>query len=76
MHAKGEVGDALIAQEIGDRPFRQVMGFNADEVSLRVEADGGVLQAQHPSGDVRMGAHPVQVRIPGPHRHRETAELE
>ncbi|MGW3149784.1 hypothetical protein ACWDG1_35000 [Streptomyces sp. NPDC001177] len=33
LHAKGEVGDALIAQEIGDRPFRQVMGFNADEVS-------------------------------------------
>jgi hypothetical protein len=26
LHAKGEVGDALIAQEIGDRPFRQVMG--------------------------------------------------
>ncbi|MFD4604355.1 hypothetical protein ACFWPQ_40860 [Streptomyces sp. NPDC058464] len=37
LHAKGEVGDALIAQEIGGRPFRQVMGFNADEVprSLR-----------------------------------------
>ncbi|MGX1266995.1 hypothetical protein [Streptomyces phaeoluteigriseus] len=33
LHAKGEVGDALIAQEIGDRPFRQVMGFNADEIS-------------------------------------------
>ncbi|MDH6222831.1 hypothetical protein [Streptomyces pseudovenezuelae] len=31
LHAKGEVGDALIAQEIGDRPFRQVTGFNADE---------------------------------------------
>lgn len=29
LHAKGEVGDAWIDQEIGDRPFRQVMGFNA-----------------------------------------------
>ncbi|MEV7872581.1 hypothetical protein AB0P17_42220 [Streptomyces sp. NPDC088124] len=37
LHAKGEVGDAWIEREIGDRPFRQVMGFNADEVgrSLR-----------------------------------------
>lgn len=40
LHAKGEVGDALIAQELGDRPFRQVMGFNADETgrSRRDEA--------------------------------------
>ncbi|MER6030656.1 hypothetical protein [Streptomyces sp. NPDC001851] len=40
LHAKGEVGDALIAQEIGNQPFRHVMGFNADEVgrSLRDEA--------------------------------------
>lgn len=39
LHAKGEVGDALIAEEIGNRPFRQVMGFHADEVgrSLRDE---------------------------------------
>ncbi|MFD3583222.1 hypothetical protein [Streptomyces sp. NPDC058683] len=29
LHTKGEVGDALIAQEIGGRPLRQVMGFNA-----------------------------------------------
>ncbi|MCX4564328.1 hypothetical protein OHA02_50305 [Streptomyces phaeochromogenes] len=40
LHAKGEVGDAWIDQEIGDRPFRQVMGFNADEAgrSRRDEA--------------------------------------
>ncbi|MGW8729277.1 hypothetical protein ACWGNF_25010 [Streptomyces sp. NPDC055808] len=40
LHAKGEVGDAWIDQEIGNRPFRQVMGFNADEAgrSRRDEA--------------------------------------
>ncbi|MFF4755243.1 hypothetical protein ACWD5R_35165 [Streptomyces sp. NPDC002514] len=31
LYAKGEVGDTWIDQNIGARPFRQVMGFNADE---------------------------------------------
>ncbi|MEU6609680.1 hypothetical protein ABZ922_32310 [Streptomyces shenzhenensis] len=39
-----------------------------------VEADRRVLQAQHPSGDVRVPAHPFQVRVHGAHRHGKTTE--
>jgi hypothetical protein len=53
LHAKGEVGDALIAQELGDQPFRQVMGFNADEAgrSLRDE-----VASKNP---LRQGVYPL-----------------
>lgn len=38
LKAKGTVLDHWIEQELGDRPFRHVMGFNADELN-RVERD-------------------------------------
>lgn len=53
LHAKGEVGDALIAREIGDRPFRQVMGFNADE-ALRSFRDQAA--SKNP---LRQGVYPL-----------------
>ncbi|MCW8382456.1 hypothetical protein [Streptomyces justiciae] len=53
LHAKGEVGDALIAQEIGDRPFRQVMGFNADEVPRSLRDRGA---SKNP---LRQGLYPL-----------------
>ncbi|MFF1276961.1 hypothetical protein ACFVZC_26660 [Streptomyces marokkonensis] len=31
MRAEGEVGDRWLVQVMGGRPFRQIMGFNADE---------------------------------------------
>ncbi|MEU0031777.1 hypothetical protein [Streptomyces sp. NPDC006335] len=53
LHAKGEVGDALIARELGDRPFRQVMGFNADE-ALRSQRDEAA--SKNPQ---RQGVYPL-----------------
>ncbi|MGK3943326.1 hypothetical protein ABK046_33415 [Streptomyces caeruleatus] len=53
LHAKGEVGDALIAREIGDRPFRQVMGFNADE-AFRSQRDEAA--SKNP---LRQGVYPL-----------------
>ncbi|MZE80918.1 hypothetical protein GTY57_29405 [Streptomyces sp. SID5475] len=38
LHAKAEVGDRFTAAASGGRPFRQVIGFNADETG-RAEAD-------------------------------------
>ncbi|GAB1331777.1 hypothetical protein [Streptomyces sennicomposti] len=35
LRAKGEVGDRWITQVFGGRPFRQIMGFNADEEGRR-----------------------------------------
>ncbi|MEU6610301.1 hypothetical protein ABZ922_35535 [Streptomyces shenzhenensis] len=35
LRAKGDVGDRWIAPAMGGRPFRQVMGFNADEAGRR-----------------------------------------
>ncbi|MER5995888.1 hypothetical protein [Streptomyces viridosporus] len=35
LRAKGEVGDRWLTQEMGGRPFRQIMGFNADEPGRR-----------------------------------------
>ncbi|MCX5425960.1 hypothetical protein [Streptomyces sp. NBC_00078] len=53
LHAKGEVGDALVAEEIGDRPFRQVMGFNADEVGRSLR-DGAANK-----NPLRQGVYPL-----------------
>ncbi|MEU9412256.1 hypothetical protein AB0E08_42090 [Streptomyces sp. NPDC048281] len=53
LHAKGEVGDALIAQEIGGRPFRQVMGFNADEIPRSLRDRGA---SKNP---LRQGVYPL-----------------
>lgn len=38
LKSKGVVIDTWLAQEMGDEPFRQVMGFNADEQG-RIERD-------------------------------------
>lgn len=35
LWAKGDVGDWWLTQVFGGRPFRQIMGFNADEVGRR-----------------------------------------
>jgi hypothetical protein len=35
LRAKGEVGDRWLMQVMGGRPFRQIMGFNADEPGRR-----------------------------------------
>ncbi|WP_217137265.1 hypothetical protein [Streptomyces sp. AC558_RSS880] len=35
LRAKGEVGDRWLVQVMGGRPFRQIMGFNADEPGRR-----------------------------------------
>ncbi|MEW2078124.1 hypothetical protein AB0941_31770 [Streptomyces sp. NPDC013433] len=35
LRAKGEVGDRWLVQMMGGRPFRQIMGFNADEPGRR-----------------------------------------
>ncbi|MEU0949853.1 hypothetical protein ABZ379_45435 [Streptomyces canus] len=35
LWAKGDVGDWWLAQAFGGRPFRQIMGFNADEEGRR-----------------------------------------
>ncbi len=43
LWAKGAVGDWWLAQAFGGRPFRQIMGFNADEDGRRLfllSADG------------------------------------
>jgi hypothetical protein len=53
LHAKGEVGDALVAQEIGGRPFRQVMGFNADEIPRSLRDRGA---SKNP---LRQGVYPL-----------------
>lgn len=53
LHAKGEVGDALIAQEIDGRPFRQVMGFNADEIPRSLRDRGA---SKNP---LRQGVYPL-----------------
>lgn len=55
---KGQVIDAWLAQEMGGAPFRQVMGFNADEQG-RVDRDqcygGDARHAEYPLLDWGMG---------------------
>ncbi|MFF0386807.1 hypothetical protein [Streptomyces sp. NPDC004286] len=53
LHAKGEVGDMLIAQAVGNRPFRQVMGFNADEVGRSLTDE---VASKNP---LRQGVYPL-----------------
>lgn len=38
LHSKGDVLDAWVAEELGDSPYRHVIGFNADE-GRRVKKD-------------------------------------
>lgn len=59
----GEDGPVLAAA--GVELFQQASA--AEQVRLRVEADRCVLQAQHPSRDLGVGAHPVQVCVQGAH---------
>ncbi|MEU4884555.1 hypothetical protein AB0G19_29450 [Streptomyces althioticus] len=53
LRAKGDVGDRWIAPTMGGRPFRQVMGFNADEEGRRFT---DIIASKIPG---RMGVYPL-----------------
>jgi hypothetical protein len=53
LRAKGDVGDRWIAPAMGGRPFRQIMGFNADEPGRRF---GDTAASKIPG---RTGAYPL-----------------
>ncbi|MBL1110498.1 hypothetical protein JK361_39160 [Streptomyces sp. 5-8] len=53
LRAKGDVGDRWIAPTMGGRPFRQVMGFNANEEGRRFT---DIIASKIPG---RMGVYPL-----------------
>lgn len=53
LRAKGDVGDRWIAPTMGGRPFRQIMGFNADEEGRRFT---DIIASKIPG---RMGVYPL-----------------